>query len=111
MTGLELPGPGRSVFHARFSVSLHLVGRFFSSLMPELFGPRKFGQSAPRAEATTRASIRAIGGSVFGFMAHLEEWWWESDQRLACVLLTVNGPRANHNQLFGRSHENGGAPL
>jgi hypothetical protein len=36
--------PGRSVFHATFSVADHLSGRLALMLTPEAFGPRNCGQ-------------------------------------------------------------------
>src|SRR5215470_20365934 len=42
--GCENPRPGISVFHKTFFVSLHSVGRFFSSETPCASGPRHCGQ-------------------------------------------------------------------
>ena len=43
--GVLALGPGRSILHKTFSVSLNCVGRFFSSVEPLKNGPRNCGQS------------------------------------------------------------------
>src|SRR6516162_3971418 len=57
--GLELPGPGNSVFQARFLSALHLTGRSFSLDVPSPSGPRNCGQSPPApGGAATRTENR-----------------------------------------------------
>src|SRR5438270_9827519 len=56
--GLELPGPGSSAFHRTFSREDHVVGKFFSALVPSPCGPRQEGQfSAPASPVQARRSI------------------------------------------------------
>src|SRR5262245_22083083 len=47
--GLDDPGPGSSVFQARFLPSPQETGRFLSLDIPRPPGPRKPSQSSPRA--------------------------------------------------------------
>ena len=59
-TGEDHPRPGTVVFHATFSVVLHVSGRPEASTSPEECGPRNCGQlSSARAVELTKAA-RAI---------------------------------------------------
>jgi hypothetical protein len=55
--GLDEPGPGSSMLHCTFSVSVQVVGvGVLSGDTPEPFGPRKRGQSAAVAVEKTLAN-------------------------------------------------------
>ena len=64
-TGVAAAQPGKSAFHAMFSVRLHSAGKFFSSLDPLNCGPRHCGQSPahdhepiPNATITAQPTFR-----------------------------------------------------
>lgn len=57
--GLDDPDPGRTVFHARFLVSLQVTGRFFSELIPSPLGPQNCGQF-PASATLDRVAMLAI---------------------------------------------------
>ncbi len=49
MIGVEPAWPGRESFQATLWVSLQVVGKWVSVLMPSLVGPRQLGQLPARA--------------------------------------------------------------
>src|SRR5262245_8273194 len=56
MMGLEVPAPGSSVFHARFSFWLQVTGRPLAELIPWPPGPRNCSQSWAPAGAIPQVS-------------------------------------------------------
>jgi hypothetical protein len=52
MIGVEPLRPGIGIFHAMFSVLLHLIGNPVAGLTPFSAGPRHCGQSAAESVAT-----------------------------------------------------------
>src|SRR5262245_9242535 len=93
MMGVEEPDPGKSTFHAMFSVALHFVGSSLSGLVPWPVGPRNCGQSEPETELTKEAQ------------RHREE-------NKASILVIVPFPRCFLcvKQLVGPTRQRGGTP-
>ena len=61
--GLDEPGPGNSVFHFRFDVSLQVVGGVAPAAMPLPPGPRNCAQSVA-ASAGSGAARRQTGNTA-----------------------------------------------